>query len=43
MLCLRSDQSEFMVLFVIFDLWIDQVLLLSLVINFAIAIFLLLP
>ena len=34
MLCLRSDQSEFMVLFMVFNLWIDQVLLLSLAVSF---------
>ena len=34
MLCLQSDQSEFVVVFMVFNLWIDQVLLLSFVVNF---------
>ena len=34
MLCLRSDQSEFVAVFMVFNLWIEQVLLLSLVVNF---------
>jgi len=33
-LCLRSDQSEFVAVFMVFNLWIEQVLLLSLVVNF---------
>ena len=34
MLCLRSDQSEFMVAFIVFNLWIGPRLFLSLVVIF---------
>jgi hypothetical protein len=42
-LCLWSDQSEFMVLLWFLNCGLVQVLFLSVVVNFSIAIFLLLP